>query len=203
MKQPPLALVVHTLDHRLRLRAPPLVGYRAACVRVAERLAREPGSDVVEINPRTGSVLVESAGAPVDAEALRARLAQLVADERDEAGRPLRSLRPERHPGPTRVARAVAHAFAGINADVRAALDQRADLGTLLPVIFAAGGLVEVAVTRRLPVPAWFNLLWWSIRSFMTFNMVAVEEESRGARGEAPGGARGEAPGGAGEGPDA
>ena len=28
-----------------------------------------------------------------------------------------------------------------------------------------------------MPVPTWFNLLWWSLRSFMTFNIRAVEEE--------------------------
>lgn len=186
-QQPPLVVVTHALDHRARLRAPSLAGHRAAAVRIAERLAREPGHDVVTINPRTGSVLIESTSAPLDLEAIRAHLARLLAEERDEAGRPLRSHRPGRHPGPTRVARAVAHAFAGINADIRAGLDHRADLGTLLPVIFAAGGLVEVAVTRKLPAPAWFNLLWWSIRSFMTFNMSAVEEETHRTSGEPPG----------------
>jgi hypothetical protein len=45
-----------------------------------------------------------------------------------------------------------------------------------------AGGLVEVAATGKLPAPAWFNLLWWSLRSFMTFNPGAVEEQTRGAR---------------------
>ena len=68
-------------------------------------------------------------------------------------------------------------AVAGINADVRAALDQRADLGTLLPVVFAIAGLVEVGATGKMPVPTWFNLLWWSLRSFMSFNIRAVEEE--------------------------
>jgi hypothetical protein len=71
----------------------------------------------------------------------------------------------------------VAHAVAGINTDLRAALDDRADLGTVLPVIFAAAGLAEAAKTRRLPVPTWYNLLWWSLRSFMTFNIQAVEAE--------------------------
>lgn len=181
MEKPPLAVLVHALDRRVRLRAPLLVGHRAACARAAERLAREPGADVVTINPRTGSVLVESERGPLDAGALRQHLALLLSEERDEAGRPLKSWDPARHPGPTRFARAVAHAFVGINADVRSALDHRADLGTLLPVIFAAGGLVEVAATGKLPAPAWFNLLWWSLRSFMTFNMGAVEEEARGA----------------------
>ncbi len=71
----------------------------------------------------------------------------------------------------------MARAAAGINADVRAALDDRADLGTLLPVFFAVAGIAEVASDGEMPVPTWFNLLWWSLRSFMTFNIRAVEEE--------------------------
>lgn len=106
-------------------------------------------------------------------------LERLIANERDEQGRTLTSMGPERMPGPTKIARAVAHAFSEINADVRASLDHRADLGTLLPVVFFGLGLGEVAVTKKMPAPAWFNLLWWSLRSFMTFNQGAMEEEAR------------------------
>jgi hypothetical protein len=183
----PTCSIVHALDRRVRLRAPALSNRRDACVEVAEQLAREPGCDVVTVNPRTGSVLVESADARLDAEALRRRVNALLRQVRDEGGSPLTEGLPERHPGPTRVARAVAHAFSGINADLREALDGRADLGTLLPVVFAVAGLAEVAVTGKLPVPAWFNLLWWSQRTFMTFNISAVEEEARAARDQPEG----------------
>ena len=53
------------------------------------------------------------------------------------------SLRQRGELTPTRVARAVVHAALAINDDVRAALDDRADLGTLLPVIFAAAGVLR------------------------------------------------------------
>ena len=177
--KPPACSVVHALERRVRLRAPALAGHRGACEQVAEALAREPGCDVVSINPTTGSVLIESGEATLDREALRQRVDVLLGEARDEAGQPLSDERPAPQPGPTRVARAVAHAVAGINADVRATLDNRADLGTILPVIFVSAGLAEVLVTRKLPVPTWFNLLWWSLRSFMTFNISAVEEETR------------------------
>ncbi|KYF64870.1 hypothetical protein, partial [Sorangium cellulosum] len=153
---------------------------------------------VVTARPATGSVIVERLEGGLDPERLRGRLAELVSEARGDDGRPLAAPLPDAHPGPTRVARAVAHAFAGINADVREALDYRADLGTLLPVVFATAGLAEVGVTRRMPAPAWFNLLWWSLRWFMTFNQGAVSEELRHAAGGAPGGERDEAcpPGG-------
>ena len=173
--------ILHALDRRVRLRAPALIGHRAASEDIATQLAREPGCEVVTINPRTGSLLVGSNDAKLDPAALCRRVEALLAAATDDEGHSLTEARPD-HPGPTRVARVVAHAFAGINADVRDALDGRADLGTLLPVVFAFAGIAEVFVTRKLPAPAWFNLLWWSQRSFMTFNTGAVEEESRGAR---------------------
>ncbi|MGK4006120.1 HMA2 domain-containing protein [Sorangium sp. So ce1036] len=188
-------LVAHALERRVRLRAPVLAGHRRACERVAEQLAAEPGCDVVTVRPATGSVIVERDEGGLDPERLRGRLAELVSASRDEDGRPLTAPRPGCEPGPTRIARAVAHAFVAINAEVREAMDHRADLGTLLPVFFATAGLTEIGVTRRLPVPAWFNLLWWSLRSFMTFNPAALSEEQRNAGA----GGAGEPAGGAGE----
>ncbi|WP_437579716.1 HMA2 domain-containing protein [Sorangium sp. So ce887] len=182
----PPVLVAHVLERRVRLRAPALAGHRRACEGVAAQLAADPGCEVVTVRPATGSVIVERLEGGLDPERLRARLAELVGEARADDGHLLAAPRPEGHPGPTRVARAVAHAVVGINADVREAMDYRADLGTLLPVFFATAGLAEVGVTRRLPAPAWFNLLWWSLRWFMTFNQGAVSEELRTAAGGAP-----------------
>jgi hypothetical protein len=178
MDKPAIARVMHVLPRRVRLRAPALAGHRDACVRVARQLTREPGCETVFIRPLTGSVIIECSGGKLDPDSLRTRLAEIVAAERDQAGLPLTTLKPRQPPGPTRVAHAVAHAFAAINADVRDAMDNRADLGTILPVIFATAGIAEVAMTRRMPAPAWFNLVWWSLRSFMTFNEEAVDDEA-------------------------
>lgn len=188
MSDPARARVQHALDRRVRLRVPALAGLREACANVAERLAKELPDMAIAVSPRTGSILIEiDAGGPLDPEDLRARVERHAGSERAEAGQPPDEFHPERHPGPTHVARAVARAFTEINGDIRAALDHRADLGTVLPVLFAAGGLIEVAVTGKLPPPAWFNLLWWSIRSFVTFNASAVEEEGQRAKGEGEG----------------
>ncbi|WP_437592551.1 HMA2 domain-containing protein [Sorangium sp. So ce1000] len=179
----PAVHLVHALERRVRMRAPALAGHRSVCERIAEQLAADPACEVVSVRPITGSVIVERTVGGLEPERLRALLAGLVEEACDDDGHRIAAPRPEGHPGPTRVARAVAHAFAAINADVREAMDYRADLGTILPVVFAVGGLVEVGATRRLPVPAWFNLLWWSLRWFMTFNPGAVSEELRGGGG--------------------
>jgi hypothetical protein len=121
-------------------------------------------------------VIVEDDGGAIPAKALVARLAELVRGERDEWDRPLTAPIAKPPPGPTRIAQAVVHAALAINADVREKLERRADIGTLLPVLFAAAGFAEVHHTKKLPVPAWFNLLWWSLRSFMTFNIRAMAE---------------------------
>jgi hypothetical protein len=187
VKASPPVLVEHALERRVRLRSPALVGCRGACERIAEELARQPGCEVVTVRPLTGSVVVERGEGALDPEGLRARLTDLVARALDDEGHPLGAPPPGGQPGPTRVARAVARAFVAINADVRAAMDDRADLGTILPVVFASAGFAEVGVTGKLPAPAWFNLLWWSLRSFMTFNPGALLEEIRDDGVEGPG----------------
>ena len=180
------SVVVHRLPRRVRLRASLLVGHRDICERVvAKFMESDRTSERVEIRPSTGTVIVERDDGTLDADALRELLERIVSEEMAEVPTSRRFAVPERMPGPTRVAHTVARAFSEINGDVRRALDGRADLGTILPVIFFSLGLVEVAATRKLPAPAWFNLLWWSMRSFMTFNPVATGHDDIGNNGEA------------------
>ncbi len=180
----PYAHVVHALACRVHVRAPALSGHPDAMARVARTLAEDPAHERVSARPWTGSIVIERedgaacAGPNLDAEGIARRVSDLVAAERAPDGHPLTAHRPERHPGPTRVAHAVAHAAREINTSVSEALDHRADLATLLPVAFAAGGFAEIAATGKLPVPSWFNLVWWSLRSFMTFNAGAVAAEA-------------------------
>lgn len=177
----PVAKIVHELPWRVRLRAPDLVGHAAACERIATRLSTEAEADRISVQPSTGSVLIEAKEHSLDAKTLCKQLEELVLQERDENGKHL--VCHESHEGPTRVARAVAHSFFRINDHIRDRLDDRADLASLLPVFFAIGGAAEVLGSKRLPAPPWFNLLWWSVRSFMTFNVEAVEEERRNGNG--------------------
>jgi len=61
-------------------------------------------------------------------------------------------------------------AFRGLNDDVYTALEGKADLATLAPVVLAIASTLRVVRTRQIqPVP-WFNLLWFSLRSFIAFN---------------------------------
>jgi hypothetical protein len=172
-----VARVEHALPRRVRLVAPLLADQPGACGRVARALAEGGAFARVTVRPLTGSVLIEDDEALLDPGALVERVRALIQTEHDEAGRLLGEGGPADHPTPTRLARVVARAASGINADVGARLDHRADLGTLLPIFFAAAGVAELSVTGKMPAPSWFNLLWWSMRAFMTFNLRAVEEE--------------------------
>lgn len=175
------SVIIHQLPRRVRLRASLLVGHREICTRIAEKLQHADSTSTrVEIRPSTGSVIVERDDGTLDADSLCESLSRIVAEEMAAVPSSRRFPAPERMPGPTRVANTVAKAFSEINGDVRRALDGRADLGTILPVVFFTLGLAEVAATRKLPAPAWFNLLWWSLRSFMTFNPTATGQEAAG-----------------------
>jgi len=170
--------IVHQLPRRVRLRASSLVGHRDVCKRVAEKfMVSHLASSRVEIRHSTGSVIIERDEGTLDAEALRELLQRIVSEEMAGVPSSRRFAVPERMPGPTRVANTVAHAFSEINGDVRSALDGHADLGTILPVVFFSLGIVEVAATRKMPAPTWFNLLWWSMRTFMTFNPAATGQD--------------------------
>jgi len=177
-----MVTIAHALPSRVRLAAPRLAWHREACERVARALAERGGLSRVTVRPPTGSVIVEGDDA-LAAEALREALEALLGDLRDDEGHPLVDPVREARPSPTRIARAVARAASGINADVRAALDGLADLGTVLPLVFALAGVTQVGARRDMPSPTWFNLFWWSLRSFMTFNFEAVTEEEGAAHG--------------------
>ncbi len=176
MEPRPAVTIAQALPARVRLAAPSLAGRREACERVARALAETGAFARVTARPVTGSVIVEGDDAPLAPDALRDHLEALLHEAHDAPP----PSPPLPHPSPTRLAQAVARAAADVNADVRAALDERADLGTLLPLFFAVAGVAEVGATGELPAPTWFSLLWWSLRSFMTFNFEAVTTDDRG-----------------------
>jgi hypothetical protein len=173
---PPAVQVVHRLPRRVHLRAPALAFHRDPGRRIADRLASEFQDHRIAVRPQTGSVIADRESGTVDADALAERLAALIAEERDESDRPL--LASSNDAGrPTALARAVVAAFRGVNNDVRAALDGRADLATLTPVVLAASAVTEVARRGEFQPVQWFNLLWFSMGTFLSFSADAIVEE--------------------------
>jgi hypothetical protein len=164
---------VHELSGRVRLRLGPVPIAQETATAVAEALARR-GVGEVEVNRRTGSILCKQS--PVGA-------ADLTGVVREAVPGAIALAPGERPPTPPRsharsvLARNVAQAFQRMDAHLLEATGGRLDLGTAATFAFVTAGAVEVAATRRLPVPPWFNLAWWGVRTFITFERDAGRDE--------------------------
>jgi hypothetical protein len=129
----------------------------------------------VEIRPRTGSVLCHFAPERVDPDQLVAAVQRLTGVARVQTSRERSSPEirvghaREARAGGSRLSHALSHAFRRMNYDVMEATGGRLDLGALTGLGFLAFGAAEIVVTRRLPVPPWFNLAWWAFRTFTMF----------------------------------
>lgn len=160
--------LAHASPGRLRLRLPWLRRDRAACTRLADRLAEVGGVEEVEVRPRTGSVLCRFDPARVRAERLLTavrRETRVAMVRRADAPAP-RLPRPR---GPSRLGRAVTDAVRAIDDDIWQASNGTLDLGTVAGLLFLGAGAAELAATRRVPLPSWFNLAWWAFRTFTMF----------------------------------
>lgn len=177
-----LAEIAHRLPRRIRFRAPHLAFHDESCRRMAEHLTQIESAlenvDKVRVNVMTGSIIVETENGSLDAETLLAHVRAFVEMEMKDM--------PDPPPGPTKFARSVARAFAGLNEDVRGGLRHRADLATLLPIFLGTLAVGQIVRTGRLPAPAWFNFCWWSFRAFMTFHKDAAREERSRIADEIP-----------------
>src|SRR5689334_19184772 len=133
----PAVEVIHRLGRRVHLRAPSLSHRRAPCQRIADHLAEQFAGHRIGVRPQTGSIIVEAETQTAPPEVLADRLAALLAAEHDDAGRPLLEPVAVERGAPSHLARAVMEAFRGLNDDVCTALEGKADLATLAPVVLA------------------------------------------------------------------
>jgi hypothetical protein len=182
----PAVQIVHVLRHRAHLRVPALAQHRNACQRVADRLTEQFAGHRVAVRPETGSVIVEVKAGQVDAASLADRLALLIAAEHDDEQRSLLEPRPGKG-RPSDLARAIASACRGLNADVRAALDGKGDIASIVPVVLAASSAVQVMRLGEIAAVPWYNLLWYSMRSFLSFNPAVTGAARVAADESAPG----------------
>jgi hypothetical protein len=172
------ATIAHALKGRVRLRVPALRGRREASLLVAQRFATESDADRVIVRPRTGSVIVERASPPLDAEDLARRLTQLLAEHAAEVGARTEESAAARGTG---LARALVDLTRNVNEDVRAALGGHADLGSLVPAALFVTSVAQVSLSGKLPAVPWYSLVWYGLRTFVTFNARALRAPEAGA----------------------
>jgi len=176
---PRVIQLVHSLPGRTRLRLAWLRSDPEAATALADHLSDLDGMLEVRVRPRTGSVLCQYRH-PLDEERLirairrHTRVATPLARPGDAVPRARSVQDLAAHRGSATVARAMAKSASDLNREVLEFTDGRLDLATLAAMGFLTGGAVEIALTRQLPVPTWFNLAWWAFRTFMQFEQEAV-----------------------------
>jgi hypothetical protein len=173
--------ITHVLPGRARFRLPWLREQASEAAGISEALQALPGVHEVEVHPFTGSVLCRHHPDRVDAAALVQELQRVTGAlqvlARDEEPPPppyLGTLR-------GMLAREVAAIFRDVDAAVLRSSHGAIDLGTIAAVGFGVASALKVASDRELPVPAWFNLAWWGLRTFLTFEKDAANDNAAAA----------------------
>jgi hypothetical protein len=174
--------IVHALPGRVRLSVRSLRRQREICQRIANQLTNERDYDKVSIRPLTGSVIIERE-APLDPPSVVEHLHAVLDGESEEISKAVQS---DGQPA-TRLAMALATAVRGVNSDLNKALQNEADLGTLGPFALVTLAVVQVSRTGNLPAPPWSSLVWYALRSFISFNPSAMgKAKAPTASGVAP-----------------
>jgi hypothetical protein len=172
--------VIHAIPGRTRLRYPALRHLTGECERVADALAAMDGVTEVHVRPYTGSILVlhdASVSVPALVEAIQRVLDVDHVLKRSESPPPVAV------PELSRIARLAARTFRQLDRDMLAASEGSFDLGTLVTMSFLGLGGMQIASARELVLPPWFQLAWWSYRTFMTNEQDEIAHEVRRSDG--------------------
>ena len=183
--------IAHSSAGRVRLRLHWLRGAPGEAPPLADHLAALNGMIEAAVRPWTGSVLCHFDPERLDeARIIRAvqRCTRVTAVVRRGEEMPAAAFEPAAAEGApaSSLARAVAESFSSINQQVLAATDGQLDLGILTSLGFMTAGAAEILVTRQLPAPPWFNLAWWAVRTFTTFERDTAKATSSPSRSRPP-----------------
>lgn len=147
--------LAHALPGRRRYYAGALRGNEALSARLSERLLAADGIDRVEVNPRTGSVLLFYHGTEAEMDRCMEGAADLFAPLPAPA---LGSARAE--DGLAVLGQRLRRAVEALNARVRAATRGLLDLPSLFSVVFLLQGVQKMLLLKQLPSGP--QLLWWA-----------------------------------------
>ena len=164
--------IVHTLPGRTRLRLPWLRHDIPLANRLADALVAVPGMHDVQVRPYTGAVLCRH---QADDEQQVNRVIQVLREQTGvetvvRPGEPIPV--PRIPPGAMSrgiVANELTSLFDELDDDVLRATQGNIDLATLVTVAFVTAGALQIAWRKQIPAPPWFNLGWWGLRTFLTF----------------------------------
>ncbi len=140
----------HALPGRLRLRAPVLIGQRAAAEQLQKTLTRLEGVRAVEVSSVTGSLLIAFAPGRVDPGLLVGAAIRLLGLERAV----------ERTP-PSYIGEGIRQAGESLNSAIHQQTGGAMDLWTAVTLLLGAAGVRQLALGNSFGWP----LLWWAYRS--------------------------------------
>lgn len=161
-------MLAHSTAGRVRLRLSWLRDLPSDGDRVADGLAVLDGMEEVQVRPYTGSVLCRFDPGRLDEQRILRQAQGLAADgSADDGGSSdNRRLLARAVREGTGVGHAAAALFKGIDADLLSATGGRLDLADSAALGLLALGLTKAATSEELPLPSWFDLLWWAYTVF-------------------------------------
>ena len=188
---PRLAYLAHQCPGRIRFRLRWLRDDPATAARIAEAVAALDGVADVEVKAFTGSVRVRfdperTSGERVTRALLRAtglpRLTRAGAETDDE----LELIFHSAGSAGSELARALVGAIRSLDGDLLRRSAGEVSLGTLVSLGFLGTAAARLARTGRLDLPEWYQLVWWSFRTFTTAeaDLIAGIEEIEETKGK-------------------
>jgi hypothetical protein len=182
---PRIIRVAHDSTGRLRLRLSWLHDEPDGAPAIADALVALDGVVEVKVRAYTGSVLVlydparVAAGAIGEA-AARATGVSRVLGEREEEPAEVRALLERSLAEGDELARTAARAFKEMDVDLLRATGGAVSFGSLLSLGFLGAALSQLFTRGWIALPSWYELAWWSFRSFFTLEEESIETAERG-----------------------
>jgi hypothetical protein len=165
--------IVHALPGRIRFRIRGIKSDPGRAAEIEQQLTGRPGVRQVRTNPTTGSLLLHFD--PQQQDSVLSTLSDVFPSL--DSGDVQRRLVPSSNGSASTILEAgdVARFFDRADKKVKASTGV-IDLRLLVPLLLtmmAAGSLILAALRRRaVPIPSWYDLIWFAFNTFIILNLV-------------------------------
>lgn len=161
--------IVHAIPGRMRLKVGDVRENPTLAGELQRRLTSLPGVRTVEVNSRTGSVLIlYKATAFTSTEALQELakpLAELFPGVEINEVRSWMSSANGSGSAPS-LTQGITSFFAGLNKNIETATGSAVDLRILLPLGLFLLGLRSLVSSENRPLPTWYDLFWFALGTY-------------------------------------
>ncbi|MDD3581731.1 MAG: hypothetical protein PHW74_12005 [Desulfobacca sp.] len=172
--------LIHAIPGRVRLKIARLKHNQDLARVIHHRFATLPGVRRVEVNTRTGSLLVLfDPQEIISLESLQtlSEILPEVAPDLDVNQLADWLTDPTANQGNNPLARSIVDGLGIVNSSVRNATGGLLDLKVLLPLTLGFFGLRALLIAEEVLWPTWFDLFWFSLGTFVMLNRPVVEEK--------------------------